>query len=40
MWLTVNGRRQRVDEDAGTPLLRVLRDSLGLTGTKYGCETG
>ena len=35
--LTVNGHPQEVDVDPGTPLLWVLRDTLGLTGTKYGC---
>jgi isoquinoline 1-oxidoreductase alpha subunit len=35
--LTVNGRQQQVDVEPETPLLWVLRDSLGLTGTKYGC---
>ncbi len=35
--LTVNGRRRVVTVDAATPLLWVLRDTLGLTGTKYGC---
>jgi aerobic-type carbon monoxide dehydrogenase small subunit (CoxS/CutS family) len=35
--LTVNGRRVRVDVDPATPLLWVLRDTLGLTGTKLGC---
>lgn len=35
--LTVNGRRLRADDDPTTPLLWVLRDTLGLTGTKYGC---
>ena len=35
--LTVNGKRHRVDVDDDTPLLWVLRDNLGLTGTKYGC---
>jgi len=40
MWLTVNGRRRRVAGDPGTPLLWVLRDALGLKGTKYGCGTG
>ena len=35
--LTVNGRRQQLDVDPDTPLLWVLRDALGLTGTKYGC---
>ncbi len=33
----VNKRRVRVDVDPETPLLWVLRDNLGLTGTKYGC---
>jgi isoquinoline 1-oxidoreductase alpha subunit len=35
--LTVNGREHDVDVDPTTPLLWVLRDTLGLTGTKYGC---
>ena len=35
--LTVNGKRHRVDVDADTPLLWVLRENLGLTGTKFGC---
>jgi aerobic-type carbon monoxide dehydrogenase small subunit (CoxS/CutS family) len=35
--LTVNGRTQTVDVEPDTPLLWVLRDTLGLTGTKYGC---
>jgi len=35
--LTVNGRLHAVDVDADMPLLWVLRDVLGLTGTKYGC---
>jgi len=35
--LTVNGAAQRVDADEDMPLLWVLRDLLGLTGTKYGC---
>jgi aerobic-type carbon monoxide dehydrogenase small subunit (CoxS/CutS family) len=38
--LTVNGRQYRPDVEASTPLLWVLRDSLGLTGTKYGCGAG
>ena len=37
MELTVNGRSRRVDVEPDTPLLWVLRDTLGLTGTKYGC---
>ncbi|HYE51730.1 MAG TPA: (2Fe-2S)-binding protein [Azospirillaceae bacterium] len=35
--LTVNGQRRQVDVDGDMPLLWVLRDELGLTGTKYGC---
>ncbi len=35
--LNVNGRTEKVDADPSTPLLWVLRDSLGLTGTKFGC---
>jgi isoquinoline 1-oxidoreductase alpha subunit len=35
--LTVNGRRHEVDVDLDTPLLWVLRDVLGMCGTKYGC---
>ena len=34
---TVNGKAARLDADPSTPLLWVLRDHLGLTGTKYGC---
>lgn len=34
---TVNGETAAVDVDSDTPLLWVLRDHLGLTGTKYGC---
>lgn len=33
----VNGKAVKVDDDPATPLLWVLRDSLGLTGTKFGC---
>jgi aerobic-type carbon monoxide dehydrogenase small subunit (CoxS/CutS family) len=33
----LNGKAQRVDVPAAMPLLWVLRDTLGLTGTKYGC---
>ncbi len=33
----VNGKQQRVDVGPDTPLLWVLRDTLNLTGTKYGC---
>ena len=35
--LTVNGKSHEVDVDPDTPLLWVLRDAIGLTGTKYGC---
>jgi len=35
--LLVNGRSENVDVAADTPLLWVLRDTLGLTGTKFGC---
>jgi isoquinoline 1-oxidoreductase alpha subunit len=35
--ITVNGRRHDVDVDPDTPLLWVLRDTLGMGGTKYGC---
>ena len=35
--LNVNGRSHEVDVDPATPLLWVIRDDLGLTGTKYGC---
>jgi isoquinoline 1-oxidoreductase subunit alpha len=35
--LTINGHAQQVDVDPDTPLLWVLRDTLGLTGTRYGC---
>ncbi len=38
--LTVNGKPVNVDVDPDTPLLWVIRDSLGLTGTKYSCGTG
>jgi len=34
---TLNGKPVNVDDDPSTPLLWVLRDSLGLTGTKFGC---
>jgi isoquinoline 1-oxidoreductase alpha subunit len=35
--LNVNGKNYQVNSDPKTPLLWVLRDELGLTGTKYGC---
>lgn len=38
--LVVNGRRHSVDVDAARSLLDVLRDELGLTGSKYGCGEG
>ncbi len=38
--LTVNGRRQQVDVDSGTPLLYVLSDELGLRGPRFGCGLG
>jgi isoquinoline 1-oxidoreductase alpha subunit len=37
MRLKVNGETHEIDVDPDTPLLWALRDSLGLTGTKYGC---
>jgi isoquinoline 1-oxidoreductase alpha subunit len=38
--LSVNGQSHAVDVSPDTPLLWVLRDSLGLVGTKYGCGIG
>ena len=35
--LTINGTVHDIDVDPNTPLLWVLRDTIGLTGTKYGC---
>ena len=35
--ITVNGKTREVDADPSTPLLWVLRDTLGMTGTKFGC---
>ena len=35
--LTINGRPVNVDVDPSTPLLWVIREQVGLTGTKYGC---
>ncbi len=37
---TINGRAVRVDLDDETPLLWVIRDEIGLTGTKFGCGIG
>lgn len=38
--LTVNGSSQIIDVDGDTPLLWVVRDELGLKGTKFGCGMG
>ena len=38
--LNINGRRYDADAEPDTPLLWVLRDTLGLTGTKFGCGAG
>lgn len=38
--LVVNGDRHDIEVDADTPLLWVLRDTLGLTGTKFSCGIG
>jgi aerobic-type carbon monoxide dehydrogenase small subunit (CoxS/CutS family) len=35
--LTINGKKREVDVDPATPMLWVLREHLGLVGTKYGC---
>ena len=35
--LTINGKARQVNVDPNTPLLWVLRDTLGMTGTKFGC---
>ncbi len=35
--INVNGKQHELDTDPDTPLLWVIRDILGLTGTKYGC---
>lgn len=35
--LTINGKKHQVDVSAQMPLLWVIRDVIGLTGTKYGC---
>ena len=37
MVLSINGKSYDVDVEPDTPLLWVLRDTIGLTGTKYGC---
>lgn len=38
--LKINGKKVDIDVDGSTPLLWVLREQLGLTGTKYGCGIG
>ena len=38
--LNINGKTQQVDADPNTPLLWVIREQVGLTGTKYGCGIG
>ena len=38
--ITVNSREDEIEAAPDTPLLWVLRDQLGLTGTKYGCGAG
>ena len=38
--LKINNESHQVDADPDTPILWVLRDSLGLVGTKYGCGIG
>src|ERR1044072_9538405 len=35
--LTINGKSISVDVEDDTPLLRAIRENVGLTGTKYGC---
>jgi xanthine dehydrogenase YagT iron-sulfur-binding subunit len=40
MYLTVNGQTKAVDADIRTSLLDMLREHLGLTGTKKGCDQG
>jgi isoquinoline 1-oxidoreductase alpha subunit len=35
--LTINGQTRNIEVDPNTPLLWVLREQVGLTGTKYGC---
>src|SRR6188472_2098409 len=38
--LTINGTRREIEVDDDMPLVWILRDSLGLTGTKFGCGVG
>jgi isoquinoline 1-oxidoreductase alpha subunit len=40
MNLTINGNTHKVDVEGDTPLLWVIRDEVGLTGTKFGCGVG
>ena len=40
MKLNINGADVEVEADADTPLLWVLREQLGMTGTKFGCDIG
>jgi len=40
MKLTINGKTHDVDVEGDTPLLWVIRDEVGLTGTKFGCGIG
>lgn len=37
MQVTINGKTHNVQAEVGTPQLWVMRDELGMTGTKYGC---
>ena len=37
MDITINGQAKRLEVEKGTPLLWVIRDEVGLTGTKFGC---
>ena len=37
MDVTINGKTHQVETEPDTPLLWVIRDELGMTGTKYGC---
>ena len=38
--LTINGKTMHTDAEEDTPLLWVIRDHLGMTGTKFGCGAG
>jgi aerobic-type carbon monoxide dehydrogenase small subunit (CoxS/CutS family) len=40
MTLTINGSTHKLDVEGDTPLLWVIRDEVGLTGTKFGCGVG